>query len=116
MLKRVEVHLMRREDLGVFGKPQAGEPCVDLRHGSLDVKHTTSLGCFPEAGLACTEASSPSSRRSPEPSRRKPGNAQGLADEVTEEGWTDSQVDAALLGLVRARLMIRVANAETERA
>jgi len=41
---------------------------------------------------------------------------QGLADEAVEEGWSDIEVDAALLGLVRARLMMRIANEETDRA
>ena len=41
---------------------------------------------------------------------------QGLTDEAIEAGWSDDEVDAALLGLVRARILIRIANAETSTA
>jgi hypothetical protein len=40
----------------------------------------------------------------------------GLADEAVEAGWNDDEVDAALLGLVRARLLQRIANATTQSA
>ena len=39
---------------------------------------------------------------------------QGLADEAVEAGWNDDEVDAALLGLVRARLLQRIAHAAAE--
>jgi hypothetical protein len=41
---------------------------------------------------------------------------QGLADEAVEAGWGDEEVDAALLGLVRARLLQRLAHAATDAA
>jgi hypothetical protein len=41
---------------------------------------------------------------------------QGLTDEAVEAGWSDDEVDAALLGLVRARILARIANAETSAA
>jgi hypothetical protein len=41
---------------------------------------------------------------------------QGLTDEAAEAGWSDDEVDAALLGLVRARILTRIANAETSAA
>jgi hypothetical protein len=41
---------------------------------------------------------------------------QGVTDEAIECGWSDDEVDAALLGLVRARMLMRIANAETSAA
>jgi hypothetical protein len=41
---------------------------------------------------------------------------QGIVDDAVEEGWSEVEVDAALLGLVRARLLQRLSNAQTQRA
>jgi hypothetical protein len=41
---------------------------------------------------------------------------QALADEAVEAGWSDAEVDAALMGLVRARLLQRIAHAQAEAA
>jgi hypothetical protein len=47
MPQRLEIHLMRSENFGIFGQPTTGKLGGNFLHENLVKKHNTFWGCFP---------------------------------------------------------------------